>query len=248
MVRSKKLLLSTLLILLISISFSWQVFATAGQWSSKGSLIYYSAGNIGIGANSTDRGSYKLQIGGGTSGTGKSNLIRLSHGNSSSAATDRYWTIRTLQYGRADYASYALEINQPASAYSGCSGCGGDLVLRPWRNVVVRSSNTAADGKLLVYGQIQAKEVLVTADANYWPDYVFGEDYKLRSIPELEMYINENKHLPGIQSSKEIGKSGLSLGDMQQKQMEKIEELTLYIIQQQKEIDALKTQVKQLTK
>lgn len=98
--------------------------------------------------------------------------------------------------------------------------------------------------RLEVCGTIRAKEVRVETG---WCDYVFEKDYKLRSIEELEKYINDNKHLPGIAPASEVEKEGLKVGEMNKAMMEKIEELSLYIIQVSKEnkrlqaeIDALK--------
>ena len=98
--------------------------------------------------------------------------------------------------------------------------------------------------RLEVCGTIRAKEVRVETG---WCDYVFEKDYKLRTVDELDKYINENKHLPGIASANEVETEGLNVGEMNKAMMEKIEELTLYIIQLskdnkrlQEEIDALK--------
>jgi hypothetical protein len=84
------------------------------------------------------------------------------------------------------------------------------------------------DTKLAVNGTVHAKEVVV--DLIGWPDYVFNEKYQLISLQEVEKSINENKHLPNIPSAEEIEKNGLQLGEMNRKLIEKIEELTLYII------------------
>jgi hypothetical protein len=91
--------------------------------------------------------------------------------------------------------------------------------------------------KLSVNGNIRSKEVVVEL-AN-WPDYVFDKKYNLPSLKNVEAYINEHKHLPNIPSAKEIETDGLKLGDVQKRMMQKIEELTLYIIEQNKRIDAL---------
>lgn len=101
--------------------------------------------------------------------------------------------------------------------------------------------------RLLVEGGILTERVKVAlrSTAN-WADYVFANDYKLMSLKELDQYIQENKHLPGIQSSEELLKNGLDVADMQAKQMGKIEELTLHVIAQSKEIEELKAQVKAL--
>ena len=87
-------------------------------------------------------------------------------------------------------------------------------------------------------GQLMAKEVLVTLTG--WPDYVFGEGYERMSLPETEAYIKENGHLPGVPSAEEVEEKGLSLGEMNAKLMEKVEELMLHVIELQKQIDELK--------
>jgi hypothetical protein len=95
--------------------------------------------------------------------------------------------------------------------------------------------------KLSVNGNIRSKEVIVET-AN-WPDYVFQNSYLLKPLAEVEKYIKAHNHLPGIPAATQLETEGLHLGDIQKKMMEKIEELTLYILQQQKEIDALKLKV-----
>ncbi|MEP7144931.1 MAG: hypothetical protein ABI707_18750 [Ferruginibacter sp.] len=97
--------------------------------------------------------------------------------------------------------------------------------------------------KLEVNGTIRSKEVIV--ESNGWPDYVFDEKYKLSSIDEVEKYIEQNKHLPNIPSAKEIEEKGLHLGDTQKKIMEKIEEMTLYIIEANKKIQQLEKIIRQ---
>jgi hypothetical protein len=99
--------------------------------------------------------------------------------------------------------------------------------------------------KLAVNGSIRSKEVVVETG---WADYVFDKKYKLPSLKEVEQFILKNKHLPNIPSAAEVEKQGLHVGEVQKKMMEKIEELTLYAISQQKEIDALKKQMKKMIK
>ncbi|MEP7144760.1 MAG: hypothetical protein ABI707_17890, partial [Ferruginibacter sp.] len=70
---------------------------------------------------------------------------------------------------------------------------------------------------------------------------VFDDKYKLNSLDEVEKFILQNKHLPNIPSAKEVEEKGLHVGDVQKRMMEKIEELTLYIIEMKKEIAALKS-------
>jgi hypothetical protein len=76
-----------------------------------------------------------------------------------------------------------------------------------------------------------------------WPDYVFEKDYKLRPLADVKKYIDENKHLPGIPAAAIMEKQGVELGDISKRLVEKVEELTLYIIQQQEQIEALKKQI-----
>ena len=86
---------------------------------------------------------------------------------------------------------------------------------------------------LSVNGNIRAKQVKVES-AN-WPDYVFQKDYQLPSLQEVKAYIDQNQHLPEIPSEQEITKNGLNLGEMNKLLMKKVEELTLYLIEKDKE-------------
>lgn len=108
----------------------------------------------------------------------------------------------------------------------------------------VQFGNFIANGyKLSVDGKIICEEVRVQSSLS-WPDYVFENDYKLMSIQELEESIKTNKHLPGIPSAKEIKENGQAIADIQKSLLEKIEELTLYIIDQEKRIQTLENQLK----
>jgi len=91
--------------------------------------------------------------------------------------------------------------------------------------------------QLAVNGNIRSKEVVVETG---WADYVFDHNYPLKTLEELEHFIKRNNHLPNIPSAKEIEENGLHLGDVQKRMMEKIEELTLYVIELKKEIETLK--------
>ena len=102
------------------------------------------------------------------------------------------------------------------------------------------ASGPHGDAKLAVDGKILAKSFYVNIHNSTWPDYVFESNYKLLHYSELEQYIIINKHLPNVPSAKAIEENGLNLSEMQKIQMEKIEELYLYIIRLEKEIEALK--------
>jgi len=95
-----------------------------------------------------------------------------------------------------------------------------------------------SDAKLFVKGNVYAMKVRVTQQ--YWSDYVFKKDYHLPSLTEVEQYIARHQHLPGVLSAGEVNRKGLDLGDNQAVLLKKIEELTLYLIQQHKELDQLK--------
>ncbi|SES29621.1 hypothetical protein [Pedobacter rhizosphaerae] len=91
--------------------------------------------------------------------------------------------------------------------------------------------------KLAVNGNIRAREVKV--ESVNWPDYVFAPDYKIPSLAEVAKYIQENKHLPDMPSAQEASVNGISVSEMLRLQQQKIEELTLYLIEKDKTIDAL---------
>ena len=87
-------------------------------------------------------------------------------------------------------------------------------------------------------GYVKAKEIKVTLTD--WPDFVFEDGFKRLSIPETEQYIKANGHLPDMPSAQEVEENGVSLGEINAKLLQKIEELTLHIIDLQKQIDELK--------
>jgi trimeric autotransporter adhesin len=78
---------------------------------------------------------------------------------------------------------------------------------------------------------------------NQWSDKVFDKKYKLLKINQLEKFIEANNHLPNVPSASEVVKDGVAMDAMVSKLLEKVEELTLYMIQQQKEIEVLKKKV-----
>lgn len=112
-------------------------------------------------------------------------------------------------------------------------------------NVGIGTSNPQA--KLAVDGSILAKSVKVNTSSSYWPDYVFSQDYELMNLKDLENYIYKNQHLPGIISAKEVEMQGnVDIGEINAKLLEKIEELTLYIIDLQEQINKQQKQINEL--
>jgi len=109
------------------------------------------------------------------------------------------------------------------------------------------TTGTPGTYKLFVQGGILTEKLKVAILGSInWADYVFTNDYKLMPLNKVETYIKANKHLPNIPSAQEMEANGLDVVEIAAKQMEKIEELTLYIIQMNKEINALKQDIKTL--
>jgi hypothetical protein len=212
-------------------------------------------GNVGIGTTTPNA---KLDVGafleGGLLGTV---LGRLGEGNTAGDGT--YLGVKgyETQLGIYNNKSFSIEhhfygqTNSSINFFRGGSTTGGFITfntddnsekMRINTNGNVSIGTTASDptGALLtVKGSIHAKELLVDLDSPL-ADFVFDSDYKLMPLNQLEKYVNVNSHLPEMPSAEEVSKKGLSVGDMQNKLLQKIEELTLYTIQLKKEIDELK--------
>ncbi len=105
---------------------------------------------------------------------------------------------------------------------------------------------TSPDEKLTVKGKIHTQEVKVDLEAAVMPDYVFEKSYVLQSLPELEKYINKHKHLPEIPSASDVAENGLYLKEMNLKLLQKIEELTLYTIEQEKKLQEQESRLQKL--
>ncbi len=109
--------------------------------------------------------------------------------------------------------------------------------------------STTGNYKLFVEGGILTEKVKVALrNTANWADYVFEKNYDLMPLKNVEEYIAKHKHLPGIESADELAKNGLDIADMQSKHMAKIEELTLYIIEQNKAIEKNNKDIEELKK
>jgi len=111
-------------------------------------------------------------------------------------------------------------------------------------NVTIGNISSTPNGyKLFVKDGILTERVRVAIQGtSNWSDYVFADNYKLKPLYEVEGFIKDNKHLPDIPCANDVVKNGVDLGAMDALLLRKIEELTLYVIQQQKEIEELKAQ------
>ncbi|WP_316810310.1 hypothetical protein [Pedobacter heparinus] len=98
----------------------------------------------------------------------------------------------------------------------------------------VNIGTSALNSKLAVNGNIRAREIKV--ENTNWPDYVFAKDYQLPSLQETEQHIKKQGHLPGIPSAAEVKANGINLGEMDAKLLQKIEELTLHLIEKEAEL------------
>lgn len=103
-------------------------------------------------------------------------------------------------------------------------------------------TNDTKGYKLAVNGKMRTHEIKVEV-AN-WPDFVFAKDYKVPTLLETEKHIKQNGHLPGIPSATEVKANGIDLGEMNAKLLQKIEELTLHLIEMKKEMESLKSKLK----
>ena len=109
-------------------------------------------------------------------------------------------------------------------------------------SLAATTASAAVPYKLYVGGGIRTRKVKV--DQVNWPDYVFEPEYKLRSLSSLEAFIKANKHLPDLPSADEVGKEGVDIGETQAALLKKVEELTMYIIEQNKNQEKLTEQFK----
>jgi hypothetical protein len=114
--------------------------------------------------------------------------------------------------------------------------------------VIVGGSTTTIPAgssyKLAVSGGILTEKIRVaTTGTAFWADYVFEPSFKLRTLKDVERYIKVNKHLPDVPSTAEVTKDGIDIAQTQAILLQKVEELTLYVIQQQKQIEKLKKQI-----
>jgi len=183
------------------------------------------SGNVGIG---TITPNAILDVNGSTIITGQGNTLTLKKAN-----------------------------NFPAVAFQGAVGTavveGGDDFLRAYvggiqRFIILADGNVgiginSPTEKLSVKGKIRTQEIKVEM-AN-WPDYVFAKDYPLPSLKETKKYIHEKGHLPGIPSAEEVKANGIDLGEMNAKLLQKIEELTLHLIEMKKEIETERSKQQQ---
>lgn len=122
----------------------------------------------------------------------------------------------------------------------------GALVIAPWNNLNGAGGlRMDARGNVEVRGDVKATKL--TVNARWWPDFVFASGYPLMPLDSLDNFIKTNGHLPGIPAQDSIVDSGQDVGELQKLQQQKIEELTLYILQQQKMMDEMMAKLNALS-
>jgi hypothetical protein len=122
-----------------------------------------------------------------------------------------------------------------------------DIIVHSTGEVGIGTATTKTGYRLSVDGKIAAEELLIE-DSGSWPDYVFEDGYELMSLEQLEESIEQNNCLPGLPTAVEVEENGFSVGEMQKIFLEKLEELTLYTIEQEKRINALEQENNKLRK
>ncbi|KXX72218.1 hypothetical protein [Flammeovirga sp. SJP92] len=205
----------------ITIILFFLIYLIAYQGYSQNEIessgIYYHSGNknVGIGTNNVAFGHLgKVHI-----ATGKVPLVFETKNYSGLASV---WAFRT--------EDRSLKISMLNG--SNWSGAYTMLTMDSDKNIVFGEENSTSN--LRVWGGIYSNQIKVHTDI--WADYVFGQNYNLMPLSELEAFVKEHHHLPNIKPEQEVLNEGVDLAAMNVKLLEKIEELTLYTIDQEKRI------------
>ncbi len=246
-------------------AFSMIALQSNAQWATNVNDIYNTnSGNVGIGINpptanlhvNNAEGESKLyvtrpyNIAGGNSKIGKIRIINSTSGDLFNISL-RYnsGAHEMIQSAYSSATSSWLEyayLNLTTRKYEMRSGIGdaeylntGNILFNNTGGVMIDTTYLPSGYSLAVNGKVMVESLEVQLGSS-WPDYVFSDDYQLRSLYDLEMFINANSHLPEVPSAKEVENGTLNVGEMNATLLKKVEELTLYIIQLQKEVDLLK--------
>jgi hypothetical protein len=222
------------------IKFVQNIFSPGGS-STSNALLIGENGRIGIG---TSNPNSRLEVY-NTAAAGHLRLSANDVANADQVRIDLDFHVANTNHTLARVASfYENSANNGSGGLRFFTRAAGALTerMRIHSNGYVGiglPAGKVADEMLTVNGTIHAKRVKVNL-AGPLADYVFDKNYKLMDLKDVENYVNEHSHLPEVPSATEVANNGMDLGEMQNKMLQKIEELTLYVIKQQKEIDELK--------
>ena len=218
--------------------------------------LYYSSGKVGIGtttpssdlsvAGEIDISGSRLHVGtNGNIGIGTSSPAARLHVKGISGTSE---IMRLTDYG--DHSELRIHVTGSRTEFQSWGEAAATnptipapLILNPSGGSVGIGTTNPGSYKLAVNGSVHAKEVVVETG---WSDFVFEDDYRLPPLAEVEQHIKTHKHLPDIPSAEEVAANGVSVGEMQARLLQKIEELTLYVIELKKENEALKQRVNEL--
>ncbi|MBC9933079.1 hypothetical protein [Chitinophaga qingshengii] len=178
-------------------------------------------------------------------------LHTVSYNNSDRAAA-LLWgqlagTMTAVQDTSSNY--YALNVCSnvsPTGTGANNNGIKSLLFVRADGNVGIGTSKPGTY-KLAVEGTVGARRIKVTQQSS-WADFVFHDNYQLPSLPELEKYIQQHKHLPDVPTEKEVQENGFDVGNINATLLQKVEELTLYIIQLNKKNETLESRIAEMEK
>jgi hypothetical protein len=140
---------------------------------------------------------------------------------------------------------YTDEASVSVTNASGCQWlCNGEMMYIDSGKVGIGTSNYNGEFNLFVSKGIRTERVKIDVPSeNNWADFVFEPSYSLTPVSRLEQFINKNKHLPGIPKASQVVTEGVDVGEMNALLLQKIEELTLYIIEQNNRMDSLEQQL-----
>ena len=227
----------------LKLSFDTGIIIDGGSlYGRSGTFLQPTGGNVGIGTSTPEA---KLDVNGTVQINGGANNF-YGFGQSSSS--------KPIDIRAGSHYPYVFNWHKGLtfSAHSSYGGIrfynqgypdmfGTAVMVMSITNNNVGIGTTNPTSKLTVAGNINSREVKVTVDAG--ADFVFENNYDLPSLDAVDKYIKENKHLPEIASADEMKKDGINLSEMNIKLLQKIEELTLYMIEMKKENEKMKCDI-----
>ena len=161
-------------------------------------------------------------------------------------ATSYQFTVSALDAaGNESTSSNSMNVTTSGSGGGSSVWTENNAIASYSGNVAVGTTTVPSGYNMAIDGKLVTEEVRVELSTN-WPDYVFRKEYELPTLEEIQKHIQENGHLPNIPDAATVAEEGIALGEMNKLLLEKIEELTLYLIQQQEEIKALRAEVNTL--